>query len=344
MKKLYFLAAVSAAVLSLSSCNSDETNDIAASSHRAIEVSTYVHDTRVAGTDQAVVQTKGFTFWASQHTDLYDKTADKVDFLYAEAATYGGSSWSYDNLRFWPETDKLSFFAVAPSSELASNLSTSHGSGDVGAPIFSYTVPALSADQVDIVASKVTNRVNDGNPVQFIFDHMLTKLDFKAVKKAGVSADIDLQKVEIFYKDNAFIKNCLFDLNETTTSVPGTPEYFSNAGDVLAVELRNSVLAVPTSAGIIADDASKYLLAVPQNYAEGDIYAKVSYTVKVTDAALTSGSVDQVVVDQIINLPAVAGGLMQGKAYTYVLTLGAEGVSFNSEIKVSDWTVDQIDV
>ncbi len=345
MKKLYFLAAFSAAILSLSSC-SDKSDDPNAAHGNRIDFTTYVNATRGVTSDLSTLQQDGFTLWAAQNTGAaYNATTDKVGFLYEEPVHYeaGQHYWAYDNIKFWPENGAISFFAVAPASQFGAALQSTHSKGDAGAPVVTYQMPVAQDNQVDIIAAQSLDRAADGNKVVFNFKHMLSKLDFSVRMPELDGVAIHLRKVELYYKNNAVSSKCAIDLNDMTSTVASDDVPFTSgaADDVLAASLYDGDKVVTTTATRIAETADKFLLVVPQTYASGDLYAKVSYTINVTDPALASTTFENVVDDKVINLPVVAGGWLQGKSYKYAMNLGTDHMTFDTHVEVLPWDSEE---
>ncbi len=344
MKKIYYLAAFSTALLALNSCSAstDESNDLNNPSSEQIEFAPYINATRGVVSNLSTLQQDGFTLWAAANNGAtYDAVTDKVGFLYEEAVRYdlGHTYWAYDNIKFWPENNPVSFFAVAPASQFGGALQSTHTLGDAGAPVVTYQMPTAQDDQVDIIAAQTLDRSSNGNKVVFNFKHMLSNLDFGVRMPELEGVAIRLHKVEIFYKNDAVSSKCAINLNDMTSTVAADDVLFSSgtADDVLAASLYEGDKAVTTTTTRIAETSDKFLLTVPQEYALGDLYAKVSYTVTVTDPALPTTDFTNVVEDRIINLPVVPSGWKQGKRYRYAMTLGTDYLTFDTHVEVLPW-------
>ena len=146
MKKYFYLAAVSA--MMLTACSSDKdvlqptpeptTTPQVVAQQQAVGFDIYV-PAATAGTrsGEKGIQTtstlqgsgKGFGVFAVQSDDAVYSASQTTNFMWNEHVTYSSSAWSYSPLKYWPnETDndsqsanaesdhidRLSFFAYAP--------------------------------------------------------------------------------------------------------------------------------------------------------------------------------------------------------------------------------------
>lgn len=145
MKKYFYLAAVSA--MMLTACSSDNdvvqptpaqpTNPVAVQ-QQAVAFDTYLSSTTAStrAGDAGIqtnatlqIATKGFGVFAQHSDNSGYAIATGPNFMYNEHVTYSASAWTYSPLKYWPNetekdsqtpaatstgSDKLSFFAYAP--------------------------------------------------------------------------------------------------------------------------------------------------------------------------------------------------------------------------------------
>lgn len=357
MKNRQYKAALFAAsILLLASCSQSTTIDQTTEADSTIEFSSYIHQTRASIASIDEVQEDGFHVWIAQNTETnFYANNDKVNFLYNEPVVYNKDShtWDYINKRFWPSGDKaLSFFALSPSEWLtdATYLTTTHQKIEKGAPVYTFETPAQTSAQVDLLASQVLNRHNDGTRVIFHFKHMLSKIgfDIKTSQDVPAGTTVTLKKFEVFYAKDKVYNKGLVNLNDLTNT-PVSDSYFSAVTeDINAGVLYEDVTgkAVTSTAQAIAETTDKFLMLIPQVYDEGDLYAKISYVIETNDSAhygnTNSDTFIDEQVDKIINLPIYLRegnnvGWEQGKQYTYNIEIGLNAVDFNGTIQVLDW-------
>ena len=164
MKKYFYLAAVSA--MMLTACSSD--NDVVqpttaqptqpvAVQQQAVAFDTYLSSTtastRAGETGvmtTSTLQSTGFGVFAQYSNDgTYNPTTDPTaNFMYNQQVTYSSSAWTYSPLKYWPNettndsqtvpatssaTDVLSFFAYAPYvTKAAAEADAASGTGIIG--------------------------------------------------------------------------------------------------------------------------------------------------------------------------------------------------------------------
>ena len=151
MKKYFYLAAVSAMMLTACSSENDvvqptpaqPTNPVAVQQQAvgfdvylpAATAGTRAGDAGIQTTSTLQADGKGFGVFAQYSNDTgsadgsYNSSANTTNFMWNEHVSYSSSSWSYSPLKYWPNettndsqspaatssyTDKLSFFAYAP--------------------------------------------------------------------------------------------------------------------------------------------------------------------------------------------------------------------------------------
>lgn len=111
------------------------------------------------------------------------------------------SSWIYANnaeLAYWPTKEEtLDFYAYYPYNH--SSISDKVFSKNKGIA-FKYTVPAVEANQVDLMFASATgqSKPTGSNAVQLNFKHALTQIHFKvATKTERLKVDIEADGIQI---------------------------------------------------------------------------------------------------------------------------------------------------
>ena len=189
MKKLFFFAALAAAVLT--SCVKTHDTHKYTSPGDAVSFGVYVPQTKaVSATDFGGMTTnilgkydnKGFGVFA-YYTDNADFSVEsKPNFMYnqqvnGDGTGYAPSTWTYSPIKYWPNehgtnaasthVDKLSFFAYAPwvdaldkaagtvkdgnGSAATEGITAMTGNNTAGYPTLTFTIPAKGEEQIDLL-------------------------------------------------------------------------------------------------------------------------------------------------------------------------------------------------
>lgn len=113
----------------------------------------------------------------------------KPTFMFNQKVTYdkANTAWTYSPVKYWPnDTEaKVSFFAYAPyeSSENGSRVGiVTSKITETGTPKITFTLkPADKLDKmVDLVVATDKDRSQTADAIQFDFEHILSKIAFKA--------------------------------------------------------------------------------------------------------------------------------------------------------------------
>lgn len=188
------------AIVAMVSCSKTEVSDPASGSLSTegtpIEVTTFVdRATKGAVGDQTTLQTDGFNVIAfePQSTENWTVgTTETVDTVMGTAkvdpdtdvpcyVSYTPGTWNYvdDNqeIVYW-NGYLVSFFAYSPKSQTTDATIIPEFSDNTALPTITFTTEETIADQIDLLAYSDMNRKNDGNPVSFNFNHVLSKIGF----------------------------------------------------------------------------------------------------------------------------------------------------------------------
>lgn len=129
--------------------------------------------------------------FAYQSHDNFDATTATPNLFYNQEVEKVEGTWTYSPTRYWPGSDKVSFFAYAPYS--TSNPAVKPIVDANGFPSLTFTVPATEDAAVDLLVSEpIMNRSYNRTPtadntVKFQFKHALTKVTFKVKGEVPVT-------------------------------------------------------------------------------------------------------------------------------------------------------------
>ena len=235
-----------------------------------------------------------------------------------------------------------SFFAFAPY-EINDNANTSFSSpSTLGAPLLSYTTPEILADQKDLLYSSHIDAINyhiGNNPVDFKFDHALSKITFSAG-----STQTDLVTIKSFQFSNIW-NMATFNFEEDINGdFMGNWEYTESGAQDNSMEtsivnggLNNIPLTTTMSNITLADGA---LMLIPQNFAASSTMTVVmDITTNTTIDGNPSTSTREY--KKNFSLADVSpAGWKIGKSYHYRFIYDGTGMV---EVVTTDWNEEIID-
>ncbi|MGL4332077.1 MAG: fimbrillin family protein, partial [Bacteroidales bacterium] len=295
----------------------------------------------------------GFKVFAVQHaveatTDFSNSSIFMNQLKESWNTTLVPNAWSHTGNYYWPETEALSFFMVAPYYDAT----TPYG-GDVNANLditkgasmtLSVKIKDDVAEQIDVLAASVLNQQRKDQTtgaVNFTFKHILSRIGFKAsmdkndnlkFKVTGLTysfADVK-SKADFKFTDNTVdFTNSVKHATDYKTIALLTPDRILG-GTVGGTKVENIVLN---------NDAS-YLMILPQDLAVAAIKVKVTYKIAVAGDAYGDSKTAE------ISLPAQK--YVMGKAYTHNLKFSKSStggddlleVTFG-EVTVEDWVSEK---
>lgn len=258
--------------------------------------------------------------------------------------------WTYSPSKYWPNTDghKLTFFAYAPAGNNNNNIitkpenpATDNTKGD---PKITFSVNATVSQQTDLLFAQnnntnVTKATNGGN-VDFIFKHALSRIGFKA--KTNIISDettsVSINSIKI---NGKFYKSGKLNLNGGTWDIAEAETYNSlnvNSSDLNETSVPHGGTSKDLNEDSEGSDPDKgYIMIIPQNF-DGTTDDKaftitVNYTVTTTD-----NSIGNSVITHEVTTVQKACNFLQGKAYTFNLTIGLNAITFDAEVE--DWITD----
>lgn len=346
MKKIMILAA--AAALALVACAKVETIQNT-NEENAIVFGAY--SGKVVETKTSAITTSTLTSFGvyAYYTDGANWSASATpNFMFNQSVSGShAGGFTYSPLKYWPNetSDKLSFFAYAPYMTMSNGIEEESENTDTGAPTIKYTMPALEANQVDLLwATPLKNQQRDtyGNngKVAFVFNHALAKIEVKvrylleSINEGNtIGSDlagettVTLNEVHITgpfgaaegilnLENGSWSDIDLSDGSDVTYSTTGLTQTVTKSN--AAVTGINPAIILPNST---ADPAAGY-----------DVEVTVKYTVETADTNLNGNksTVVNTITNTINNMTFVGG-----YAYNIVLVLGLESVKVDATVSDS---------
>lgn len=340
MKSKFFFLAVSAAAL-VTSCSNDELTEINTGDAIDFNVTAGAVSRATATTTSSI---KEFKVWAYTNGQEY---------MPGMEVKGGNGSWTYDGIKFWPETD-VDFFAVSPMVP----------NGTVSVALGSKSIENYTADgnedllySVNIGEKKANHKTA---PVAVNFRHALSQIAFQVKKTEGASINVEIKGITI----DGVANNATYTwASNTTATVSGDTEvdaswgkWSTPTGNASYNIVLDNTLEVETTAAALGD--SRFLMPQTLNpwlVKDGENYkvngtARILVNCRIVDSASgvqiwpeTTGEFSNVAISLTnpTNDPfrTLAEGSavdpqhdrwMQGKKYIYTLIFG-KGAGFTPD-------------
>lgn len=364
------------AAFAMAGCSQNEVTDVNPDTHPAVGFDVYTGvPTRGAETTTATLKdnTKGnfgiLAFYTGASNWEAAKATTQPNFMYNEKVHYDadGTSWAYDNIKYWPSNadHMITFFAYGPY-EATPTTGTNKGivlSGktDKGIPFIDFTLKeaAKLTEMVDLVVSDQRDQKYSDNSstVNFKFGHILSKVLFKVKLKNALSGNtkVFVRKLEILGTTNngpskfytkAKYKNQHWNYDDAT--VPTGDFNVANIMNVATIsgvgDYTKEAIEATTEAKSLFKNG-EFLFLIPVNDSEtpgaetgttsnGEIKVRLTYdaiTPDVNDPNKYLVSETEALVD----LPS--GALKLGTAYTYTFNLALNPVKVTVDDTITDW-------
>lgn len=366
MKRKLFLGLAAMAALTITSCQKDLViNQIP--EEQPIGFGTYVGrdaQTKASVTDVDVMKvyegvnnypgfgifayyTSNFDFDPTDYdTETSGNQAPTPNFMYNQNVDWNGTKWDYSPEKYWPNsTDKISFFAYAPYTDVTStpriNVTGFSGNNIGGYPTVSFTVAENVSEQVDLLYANAINQnyTNNNTGVSLSFGHALSRIGFKAAA-TNATDKIAVTKITLSGK---FIPSGTCSLNDGKITGIESTEAIKY---ILNYTSTNKVFVEGTNAQEISADEG-YIMIIPKaNVGSANkINISVEYELSVKDDALSDGYSAPVKHTATGELSSIyienseEKGFEKGKAYTFVLNLSPKNpISFT--VSVSNWNTN----
>lgn len=184
MKAKFLVAALSA--IALTACNNDEVLEVNRGRGISFQVATESPARATATTTGTIT---AFTVWGFTDGSTLMNDVD---------VTKSGSTWTYDNIIFWPEAD-VDFYSISP---VPSSDKISEGTVSIASDkqtITGFTVNEEESQQVDLLYA--VNRgekkaSHETTPVSINFRHALSQIVFKA-KNTNANLKVIINGVKV---------------------------------------------------------------------------------------------------------------------------------------------------
>lgn len=329
MKKNIFLWVAVFAVGVMSSCSVDKVVDQAEA--RYIGFDAFAN--KVTRTKPADFPHETFGVWGAYNS------AASVVFTNKEV-TYqsGDGSWSYGTPEPWVSGQTYEFAAIAPYVNGASY--------DYGTD--KYTLNAITVDaanQIDyMTATPINNHPSGTSPVSFVFNHILSKIDF-IFKPRTASEDnthwqspvrIEITKIELA---DVPTKNTYTADTWGALDTPGTNKVTFTEGEGTSALVKTSYAGSsdPTTTGNTFD-----WLVVPHGTTSNEITKTLTITCDVYDNATSGGTLLKGNATASVGIKT---SWAKNTYYTYTVSIGADILGENPYItfdvaSVTGWAPD----
>lgn len=257
-------------------------------------------------------------------------------------------SWEYTPLVPWVSGKNYQFAAIAPYK--ASGYSYNYGTDISTAGTYSLgsiTVDATEANQIDyMTATPINNHPSGTSPVSFVFNHILSKIDF-IFKPRTASEDnthwqspvrIEITKIELadVPTTNTYATDAWGELGKTSDVTNKTiTTDFTDDNPSVTTSYDGSSTTIPT---VKTFD----WLVVPQGTTSGEITKTLTITCDVYDNATSGGTLLK---GNATASVGITTSWVKNTYYTYTVSIGADILGENPYItfdvtSVKDWSPD----
>lgn len=330
MKKNVFLWVAVFAVGAMSSCSVDKVVDQAEA--RYIGFDAFAN--KVTRNKPADFPHETFGVWGA-----YNSAASVV--FTNKTVTYqsGDGSWSYGTPEPWVSGQTYEFAAIAPYVNGAS-----YDYGTDKYTLGQITVDATEANQIDyMTATPINNHSSGTSPVSFVFNHILSKIDF-IFKPRTASEDnthwqspvrIEITKIELadVPTTNTYATDAWGELGKTSDGTNKTiTTDFTDDNPSVTTSYDGSSTTKPTA-------KTFDWLVVPQGTTAGSITKTLTITCDVYDNATSGGTLLK---GNATASVGITTSWVKNTYYTYTVSIGADILGENPYItfdvaSVKDW-------
>ena len=316
MKKLVNLLPVAFCSLMLSAfvgCSEDADALISGDNRTSDRVSFWVEDMEdVQATTRGTQATlsaldAGFGVSCSVYPSSGTYTSYPCGSYFYKLQAFPGVETDY----YWPETDsKMAFYAYYPYDN--SNFTVQSAATANGAPTYAYTVPEAIASQVDVMTTRVVDRLaSNHTAVPLTFSHRCTDIRFTAYNQQ--SEALTVTSIAIYG-----VKYVGTYTSGTSWSLSGSVNSSSSHPFLLSLST-----AVASKATVDLTGTTNHFIMLPQTVANGTDFLVIK-TQEDGEERTYTYTLDS------------SYELVMGKSVTFQLTLG-NGTLTVSPVSVVDW-------
>lgn len=344
MFKNFFMGIAAMAALTLVSCSSDDLNSLSdtPSKNEAISFDSYLGRSAVSvngsrgsvqNMDALKKPTEGFGVFGHYISTDETTPAYGENLFKNQPVTYKtsaeASAWTYNPVKYWPTEGHINFLAYAPYVENQELKEKSK---------LDFTVNPVIKDQKDLLWANAANQTKQNNSgtdkkVKFQFAHALARLGYTVkTSLTGTSTTITLKKITLAGSNdgttNAFYTKGTIDLSKPSTS---TADLWATS-ETDTKQKFDWFSGTQSLATTYTNPDTEYLFVIPQDFSQetenpNKLFVVVEYTVK-------TGATEEVM-SKVSK--QITTNFLQGKAYTFNLTLGLTPIEFDVTT-VEGWT------
>lgn len=323
-----------ACALILSSCSqNEELIDNTKLNQEEINFAPYVNKTKASVTNLDAMQKEaypGFKVFAVQHaateqTD-YSKLPKFMDNLNVK---FSNSLWVHSGKYYWPETDALSFFAIAPDN--GKKVGEINQGTSITVPI---TIQDNVIDQIDILAASALNKTAQSNTtgqVDFQFEHILSRIGIKARLKEGENLKFKLNEIKYAYGNVA--KSGYFEY-ANGTFVDAQPTMHSTPqGLILKLTSDGRENIIESTQPKYIHGLDSYFMIIPQDLSNSSfITLTIRYNIAVAGDAWGK--------DRTVSVTIPGMNYVMGSAYTHNLIFSGDTTGDDDLLEVKFGVTD----
>ena len=313
----------------------------------------------IEGADGAIVTAESST----NPTPYY---LDK-DVVWGTPAGASSETWFYNEAKYWPEGEKLSFVAYGLNVNTGGAGTIFDNIVDAGYKDyakFTYAVPTVVANQKDLVISPLMDKKdNTSGTIAVQLYHVLSRVGFKVLPLGSAGVNVVIKSVKL---NGDFVEGATFDLKDAVTVSDNVASYkktLNSASTAVSYDLfgngytKEAESSTNTHGFVATSVASTSASALPIFY-NCDFELGIGY--EPGDEEPTSGASDtdrfmmimpqtienaevEVIyhltddVERVATIPIGDATSKEftfaaGKAYEFVFTISTVAVGFNVEV------------
>lgn len=381
MKKNYIMGVIACAALTMTSCSNDEIGEKNSQQQIPIEFGVYL------GRDAQ--NSRGSELTTDNLTKFgvlayYSPEESSPDFMYNQAVTKNGTSWTYSPLKYWPTTQghPLIFHAYAPhTDDDANNQITLCSNTQSGLPQFTISIPSTNlTNMVDFIAcSRTISNSPTIKTVEFTFKHEMTRIGLKAKVNKAVYGSDAANKTKVVIRSIQLNKGGDFFTKATYTFpqeslLPGysvdskwdkqegeanlnlqsilnwSSDWTINGTDTKVISGNNKgiVLEGETAVNLLKTDNEKqqYLFLIPaKDSSKGTKVNSTKATIKYDIITEDANLKDGYSITSAEKIVALPEGIMKkGQAYNLTFTINVDDVELSATTDAWKDTTKDVDV
>lgn len=226
------------------------------------------------------------------------------------------NKWVYDNTKYWPLNESVSFYAYTPFGE--SNIDYSIANKDIAC-----IIPDNPDDQYDLMTAEALNKTETDGLVGLLFKHLLSRIDFAVTTAPDVeNVTITLNTFQIVINENAILNKGVYDMTTDNWNIDNTS--FMSGG---SYDLINENTNLP-------DQGWNYnMMLLPQLHSEGNMTVNIAYSITHDD---------NLIMTKEASIPLSQILCEEGKKYTYNFKITLTDVTL--ALTVLPWNTEEKEI